>query len=138
MFQVRTANARDGLTVAMSRTGFVLTCGRCCAVHTVADLLGAAVQGDAHRRAIEAAIDKRDMMIDVGVYNGLDQLSMLGYASEVTVLAYVDAQVGGHVGRYGRAQISGATQVRFRVADCKRRTGISRRVCSTLPVAASG
>jgi hypothetical protein len=46
-------------------------------------------QGDAHRRAIEAALDKRDLMIDVGVYNGLDQLSMLGYAAEVAVLAYV-------------------------------------------------
>ena len=35
--------------------------------------------GDAHRRAIEAALDKRETMIDVGVYNGLDQLSILGY-----------------------------------------------------------
>ena len=38
--------------------------------------------GDAHRRAIEAALDKRETMIDVGVYNGLDQLSILGCAAE--------------------------------------------------------
>mmetsp|Transcript_29921 Transcript_29921/g.89499 ORF Transcript_29921/g.89499 Transcript_29921/m.89499 type:complete len:1160 (-) Transcript_29921:51-3530(-) len=44
--------------------------------------------GDAHRRAMEAAVDKRDTMIDVGVYNGLDQLSILGYTAEFVVLAY--------------------------------------------------
>eukprot|EP00041_Stephanoeca_diplocostata_P028815 m.833862 g.833862 ORF g.833862 m.833862 type:complete len:977 (-) comp23442_c0_seq50:1438-4368(-) len=43
---------------------------------------------DVHHRTLAAAMHKRDMMLDVGVYEGLDQTPMLGYIAESAVLAY--------------------------------------------------